>query len=115
GQGEVLEGLLGKAVAGLGGGDDPVLARLLELGRRGQDLVEAVRGLEAGLLEQVLAVVLELGPAVARDRDRLAVGPDQAEGPLREGVAAQALEHVVGGAPGGRVRGRAVLSTGTET
>src|SRR4029453_9170247 len=70
-------------------------------------LVAAARMLArvSGLLEQVLAVDQQLGPGVAGDPHRLAVGLDQAEGPLGEGVAAKAVDHLVGRVGVGQVVG----------
>ena len=72
-------------------------------------ILSKVSGVSRPAFEQVLAVDQELGPGVAGDPHRLAVGLDQAERPLREGLAAQALDHLVGRVGVGQVVGGQVL------
>ena len=94
---DVLERLVGEAVARRGGQRDPGHPVAVELlgGRR--HVVERLRRLEARLLEEVLAVEEQLAPAVARHAGRLAVRVDEVERLLGERVRAEALDDLLRG------------------
>jgi hypothetical protein len=89
---QVLEGLLGEGVARLGGGHDPRHPVAVEPGGRRPDRLEGGGPGQPGLVEQVLAVDQQLGPAVAGHGHRLAVLLHQAEAPLGKGLAPKGVD-----------------------
>ena len=92
GERDVLERLGGEAVAGLRGERDPGHAVAVELLGGRAHVVERLRRLQAGLLEQVLAVDQQLAPAVARDAGRLAVAGHEVERLLGEGLRSELVD-----------------------
>jgi hypothetical protein len=88
----VLERLGREAVAGLGGERDPGHAVAVELLGRGHHVIERLRRVDPGLLEQVLTVDQELAPAVARHARRDAVAAHEVERLLRERLRAELVD-----------------------
>ena len=73
--------------------DDARHVAAVELLRGRADVLQRGRIVDAGLLEQVLAVDQQLAPAVRRHDRRLAVLAHEVEGLLGEGVRAELLDH----------------------
>ena len=93
----VLKGLLGKRVRGCGCGNDAGCLALLQLLGRTLDVGVGLRLWQASGLEKVLPVEEQIGEAITRHGDLLAIGAGQLKGAFEERVSTQSVNDLLRG------------------